>query len=333
MYKISTCHQTVINTVYSVNPMERQSIQNKPLDPLRWREEVYAYQRAGKMDRAFMNVARNFGKGAKVHLANPDIPAERQLIDNVLDGCKFYSIRNIPPVAIVDTNIVNAASVGGRGIFFTTGILRAMPPEQVRAVAGHELSHHRHSWRDTPMLLGIEFFFAELLQRGHVGFGRIINKVVKPKRTVGFLVAEAVGIFVNTAALSTLLTPWRWFMELESDKDGGRFGGFKTMGDALESLKNKAGELKEKRELTPLQKALKLLGKAMHFMMAPFGSHPPIDYRIKRMRDSEVNLPQMPDYEQASPQLAVPNYHVSTQGALHEATVSTPAEQGIAPSH
>jgi Zn-dependent protease with chaperone function len=85
----------------------------------------------------------------------------------------------------VNTSIVNAASVGGRGIFFTTGIMKRMPDEQIRAVVGHELGHHRHVFRDQPVLLAIE---AAISFAGEVkgwSFQRLTHKLIKPTSRLG----------------------------------------------------------------------------------------------------------------------------------------------------
>lgn len=305
--------------------MVQRTYQRKPLSPENWREEVYAFQRSGHMSRAFRSVASNFGRGAPVKLANPDIPAERALIDHVLDGCDYQNIPNIPPIAIVKTHIVNAASVSGSGIFFTTGLLERMPNDQIRAVAGHELAHHRHAWRDSPLLLGINLGIMFAIERCGISFQTLGFRTLKPRSATAGTAIQFGGMLMDTAAAGLILTPWRWFMELESDREGAQFAGAKPMRASLETLQQKSSELKEKRQLTLPQQASNWLRRAMAFIISPLGSHPPMDMRIGNMRKLEADAAFAGGVPINHPKAIGPAAVVST--AQHQATVAAATTQ------
>lgn len=306
-------------------------LNRKLLDSSQWRNEVYDFQRAGKMDRRFRATASAFGKGSAVRLANPDVPEERVLIDDVLDGCVFHKIRQIPPVAIVDTRIVNAASVGGRGIFFTTGIMKKMPPEQIRAIVGHELGHHRHVLRDQPILLALELAVVAAIEVMDKSTLSLWSKLLKPQSgRFAHMGALAAAIATDLMVVSTVFTPWRWFMELDSDKDGAQFGGSRHMADALETLKNQRSELKEKRELTLPQKIAKAMLKVRGFIVNPWGSHPPMDWRIKRVREGKhyIGMPVNHDVPPPMPPMrGLPHPTIRADEAQHAATLNVPQAQ------
>jgi hypothetical protein len=139
---------------------------------------------------------------------------------------------------------------------------------------------------------------------------------------------------MDISVISMIFTPWRWFMELDSDKDGAKFGGSQQMGDALQTLQQHAMELKEKRQLTPLQKAGKVAAKVLGFVLSPFGSHPPTDYRISRVR-SGAQYPGMPATASAQAPTAppipsgMPQPHIQTEGAHRSATLSEAVQQVV----
>lgn len=264
----------------------------------RQRQAVYAFHRGHAIPPLLLKEAQHFGKGAPVRLANPDDPTERQLIDAVIDCSQLRDIRRIPPVVIVHSPIVNAASVGGQGIFFTTAIVKAMPMDQIRGVVGHELSHHRHSLRDkniiNTLIAGIAIGWTQFrLSARHILLEKAEPLLEKTKsrllRSVGRDAAHGAGYLLDLAVVATVLTPWRWFMELESDREGAQFVGPKTMAESLETLKAKSTEMKEKKPLTPLQKFGRGVARVLMFFVSPFGSHPPIDWRIRRMHELHRN--------------------------------------------
>ncbi len=66
-------------------------------------------------------------------------------------------LKSTPKLVIVDTKMPNAFAYGspltGNYIAVTKGLLELLPPEEVKAVIGHELGHLKH--RDVPMILAL----------------------------------------------------------------------------------------------------------------------------------------------------------------------------------
>jgi Zn-dependent protease with chaperone function len=70
----------------------------------------------------------------------PDYPAFRQRLAR---GCAAAGLKREPIWAVTHSKACNAMAVGGRRgmVIFTTALLKAHPPEELLAIAAHELRH------------------------------------------------------------------------------------------------------------------------------------------------------------------------------------------------
>ncbi len=247
-----------------------------------WREQVYAYQRQHKPDEFAASAAGKFVDHVKsVRMANPDIPAEKKLIDDVLDACDFHGIKNIPYTMIADTPVLNAASIGGKAFVFTTGIMNTMPEASLRAVVGHEMGHHKNSRRDTLTFSGIIFasFAANIAFAEKIKAARSwMTANIKPFLKWPAIVASEVALIM---AFALPFTPFRWNAERESDREGAAFSSPDAMADALQYLKSQPRAKHTQEDFS----IGRIFWRALHFLTFPFGSHPPIDSRIQAMRE------------------------------------------------
>lgn len=320
-----------------MNPRKIDGI-NLPDGPL-WREDVYAYQRKGEFSPTIGKMASEFAGGASVHLANPDIPAERRVIDHVLDACEFKGITDIPPIAIVDTKMINAASIAGKMIVFTTGIMKKLPDDQIRAVAGHEISHHGRATSDLLTMGAIALTSHTLLELSNVNGIGLLEKLTKPASRLGRYTTVALGTLLHTALAMLPLTPYRWHMERNSDREGASFAGAKSMADALASLKHASHEHKPSEHPQTFGRVcLEYLKRGLQFVFFPFTSHPPIDSRIAELREREHSeaviqntplllLPKIPELSSNGPAGRVYTHATDYQNVLEQQ--ATPA----LPSH
>lgn len=242
-------------------------------------QAVYARQRHGQVPAPLRAIVwSSFGEAA-LHVANPDIPSERALIDMVVSVCESKHIAQVPPVYIANTSILNAASVSGQGLVYTTAILKAMNHDQLAAITGHELSHHRHSGRDMLMMGGLGIA------------GAIITRVALGLASHTALSSESGALQRTGAALEWLdrthlpeylglmaaVTPWRHYMELEADTEGAQATTPATMKSALERLVHESE--KPKTHVTERS----LLSRIVRAALNPFPSHPSTDHRMARM--------------------------------------------------
>lgn len=72
-----------------------------------------------------------------------DVPADPHFLDRLESAAREAGLRRPPVFAVADDEWVNAYAVGGRQglVVFTTEILKRLPPDELLAVAGHELQH------------------------------------------------------------------------------------------------------------------------------------------------------------------------------------------------
>lgn len=306
--------------------MALRTIDKTPIpDTPNWREAVYAYQRTQQPTRFIAKVAHNFVPNvSRVHMANPDDPKERKLIDMTLDACDFHGITNVPYVMIADTPVLNAASIMGKAFVFTTGIMEHMREGALRAVVGHEMGHHRHSGRDQAVLAGT---LLATLGTGHLlnnkinsGISWVMGKTHRALQWPALIASYCALI----AAYNLPFTPWRWHMELESDRDGAAFAGAGNMADALQTLKDHHRKPKPpEKEQSLFDTCWKYTKKAFMFLTMPLGSHPPIDGRVAEMRALQMRepfkeLPTLaPLYAAGAPAKPVPNSRIHTDVSEH----------------
>jgi Zn-dependent protease with chaperone function len=249
------------------------------------RARVYAAQRTKNLGFFSQRIAHSFADGTGVRMANPDNEQERRLIDHVIDACDFHGIKKIPPVAIVSSHKVNAASVNGKCFVFTSEMVKQFPNNQIRAVVGHELSHHVHHTRDLAAQIGIFIAgSAALILSGLSPVNRAWERY--SLRTLHGKLAVATATLVESSILGVFLTPWRWHMERESDREGARFTSPDAMAGALTSLKN----LNDQTHLSVREPGFwgsvtHYAKKTVTFLLLPFGTHPPIESRIAEMHE------------------------------------------------
>lgn len=210
--------------------------------------------------------------------ADPDNPQERALIEHCYRFCKEQGIRKLPDIFIADSKIVNAASLAGKYLIFTTTMMDKMPPENLQAVLGHELSHHRHALRDILITGGITFGAYEVLLR-------LSDKLLatlaqrSPPLLRRFINMRYLQHSVSFLGSSASLTPYRHFMEFEADRYAADLTSPEQMKNTLLALKEnnqKSASKEDKPESNLVQQVYKLLTVVV-------STHPKTEKRIARM--------------------------------------------------
>lgn len=213
-------------------------------------------------------------------VARDDVPAEKPLLDMVREMSKKMGVEKPPRVIIYDSAYPNAASIGGKKLVFSSDLLAIMPPEDVKAIIGHELSHHRHHTRDRSILGAMSaavfgaYFLLHYKMRAH------------PKVEI----METYGLTASIVADVTFSTPYRRHMETEADKEGAYYTGRPdAMADSLKVLDERAQELKKaKRENPKGRKILKWMYSLEDGISRTFDSHPPVEQRIARLKEMQL---------------------------------------------
>lgn len=244
-----------------------------------WREVLYQHQMRGEVGQIERVAAQMSLQSHAIKLADPRVPQEKELIDMVADLCEARGIAHIPRIGVCQSEIPNAFSASGQAIVFSTNIKQIMEYDELKAIVGHELSHHRHTLRDGIVNAGL---FAAGFEGMRVGANRFYTKLPELGGLLGmasenaFMWARrATGVVVGGA----LTTPWRRFMEVEADKEGAELTSPEHMKNAFLALDDRVSDMKEHHEDTPRS----LVSRVVRFAMEPISVHPKTEDRIKHM--------------------------------------------------
>lgn len=216
-------------------------------------------------------------------ITNPTTQTERWLIESVGTMAKTAGI-GMPEVGIFDHSSPNAFATGWNKnkalVAVSTGLLQAMPKNEVEAVLAHEVSHVANGDMVTMTLIqGVVNTFVVFLSRviGHV-VDRVVFKVERghgPAFWIVSIIAEIVlGLF------ATMIVMWfSRYREFKADTGGGKLAGKNNMIAALQRLQN----FKSSPQLPDEMAALAInAGK----VQAIFSSHPPLEKRIQALQDA-----------------------------------------------
>ncbi len=253
---------------------------------------VPAEEQSGEVSRTVKNSDL---KGMHIWVARPSEPREKELLDILNETCLEMGIKKVPKLLIYANYIPNAASEGHTSeIMFSTDLLENMSlPEpdpktgkllmhnEVKAVMGHELDHHKHLFRDLVFKLANIVFFVGMFAAlksfidKHLDTYKIINKSSPPtakqrswplnRLLDGSIVTKeqkpqplrailgtsnfilSVTNFIGTIIIGLgLVQNWyqRW-AESRADAAGAKVAGTQAMVNALRILERRSGEIAE----------------------------------------------------------------------------------------
>lgn len=245
------------------------------------RSAIYAYQREASPSFPVLAATWEAFGTTNVRLANPDDLEQKQLIDRVMDICAIKNIPNIPAVYVVDNPSLNAFSMNGEAVVYSTGILKAMTSKELDAVTGHELSHHRHRTRDAVAMVGLGLAGG---LAGELAISTALSYVPRARGMLGVahdnarMFAQHVGS-LWTAGLA--VGPYRHFMEYEADKEGALATSPAQMRSALQTLEKQ--HIKHAGDEVPTN----IVRSITRFFLAPFSSHPSTENRLAALDSLE----------------------------------------------
>ena len=252
-----------------------------------WREVLYQHQARGQVQELELMKAKTHLHARNINLADPNIAEERELIDMVADLCEARGIQHIPRIAIAESNVPNASSIGGQVVVFTTDIKQRMSKDELRAIVGHELSHHRHTLRDTAATGALGFI-------GYQGATRLAEPALAMMPKAEGLLSMVTGrathwLYHAIGAVGAVwaITPWRRYMEVEADKEGAELTSPEHMKGAFLKLEERAQELEA--EHGAVEKPSNLVNKVLHRLMEPITVHPKTEDRVKAMDKMSAN--------------------------------------------
>ena len=221
--------------------------------------------------------------GARV-ITQPANEVERWLVDTVRRQAEAAGI-GMPEVAVYEAPEPNAFATGASRnnalVAVSTGLLRAMQPDEVEAVLAHEVSHVANGDMVTLALIqGVVNTFVIFLSRviGHL-VDRVVFKTERghgPAFWVTAIIAELLlGILASIIVM--------WFSrrrEFSADAGAANLAGRHKMIAALQRL---AGSRTE--PLPDKMAAFGIAGMKSTGIKRLFMTHPPLEERIAALRE------------------------------------------------
>ena len=221
-------------------------------------------------------------------IEQPQNNTEKWLLDTV----KRYSDKagiGMPEVALYQSPDMNAFATGANKnnalVAVSTGLLENMSQAEAEAVIGHEISHVANGDMVTLTLVqGVMNTFVIFLARLIAG---IIDNATRGNNNQGGGlggIAYFAVVFVLEMILGVLGSiVVAWFSrkrEFRADIGGAQLAGKQAMIGALEKLKRS-----QESQLEGSMMAFGINNKAKFLSL--FASHPPLDVRIKALRDNQ----------------------------------------------
>lgn len=218
-------------------------------------------------------------------LEQPTNATEKWLLDTVKRYAEQANI-GMPEVALYNSPDMNAFATGANKnnalVAVSTGLLNNMSQQEAEAVIGHEISHIANGDMVTLTLIqGVVNTFVIFLARVIAG---VIDNATRGNNNQGGLggFAYFAIVFVLEMVLGVLASMVvAWFSrkrEYRADEGGAYLAGKSAMIGALEKLK-----YSQESQLEGSMMAFGINSKSK--IASLFASHPPLDDRIKALRE------------------------------------------------
>jgi len=204
------------------------------------------------------------------------------LIEMMNQLSRSASLPKTPEIGIYDSPEMNAFATGPTKnhalVAFSTGILQSMDREQIKGVAGHELTHIVNGDMVTMTLLqGVVNAFVMFLSRV-ISFAISQNVKESSRPLVNMLITIALDICLSILGSMVVM----WFSrqrEFRADAGSAKLCGRNAMISALKRLET--GRFVEAGNASLA--TMKICSKPQSSMALLFASHPPLADRISAL--------------------------------------------------
>jgi len=216
----------------------------------------------------------------------PQNNTEIWLVNTVQNYARAANIA-MPEVAVYDSPEPNAFATGPSRnnslVAVSTGLLRAMKPDQASAVLGHEVSHVANGDMVTLTLLqGVLNTFVIFLSRV---IGYVVDRALHRDGEGGYGMGYFVTVIVTQILLGILASiVVSWYSrrrEYRADAGGAYLAGRGNMIGALEALQRSV----EPEHMPEQLEAMGIAGVRKGGLRMLFASHPPMEDRIAALRE------------------------------------------------
>ncbi|MGM8849917.1 protease HtpX [Salinicola halophyticus] len=227
---------------------------------------------------------------AKV-IEQPSNSTEQWLLDTVRELAQQANIQ-MPEVAIFPAQQSNAFATGWNKndalVAVSQGLLERMRPEEIRAVLAHEIGHVANGDMVTLALIqGVlntfVMFFARVV-------AQLVDSFLRGRDNggglgfMGYFVVVIVAEIVFGLVASIIVAWFSRFREYRADAAGAKYAGSGAMINALARLK---AETSQPDQMPDSLTAFAITtGQTRKVMEKLFASHPPLDERIRALKES-----------------------------------------------
>ncbi|NRB56271.1 MAG: protease HtpX [Salinicola sp.] len=227
---------------------------------------------------------------AKV-IEQPGNSTEQWLLDTVRELAQQANIK-MPEVAIFPAQQSNAFATGWNKndalVAVSQGLLERMRPEEIRAVLAHEIGHVANGDMVTLALIqGVlntfVMFFARVV-------AQVVDSFLRGRDNgggLGFMGYFAVVIVAEIVfgLVASIIVAWfSRFREYRADAAGAKYAGSGAMINALARLKSETSQPDQMPD--SLTAFAITTGQTRKIMEKLFASHPPLDDRIRALKES-----------------------------------------------
>ena len=223
-------------------------------------------------------------------IGQPRNADERWLLDTVAELARDAGIK-MPEVAIFPAQQSNAFATGWKKddalVAVSAGLLARMRPEEIRAVLAHEIGHVANGDMVTLALIqGVlntfVMFFARVV-------AQLIDSFLRRDDNgglgfMGYFVVVIVAEIVFGLVASIIVAWFSRFREYRADAAGAKLAGSGAMINALARLKAES-QMPDQMPETLTAFAI-TTGQTRKLMERLFASHPPLDERIRALKES-----------------------------------------------
>lgn len=236
--------------------------------------------------------------GIKILSESPSDPTYLKLVMTTKRLAQRAGLKHTPEIGIYNSNELNAFATGPSQrhslVAVSSGLLNKMTDDELEGVLAHELAHIKNGDMVTMTLLqGIVNAFVMFLARILAFFLSQRGKGDNARTSLGsYMLLVYLFEIIFLIAGSLVIAAFSRFREFRADKGGAQTAGTMKMIAALERLRQETSykesvnrnEVKEQ----PALAYMKISSYKPHGFTRFFASHPPLEERIKRLRNAHV---------------------------------------------
>lgn len=219
-------------------------------------------------------------------IESPQNSHEQWLHQTVSELAKKANI-GMPEVGVFNSPSPNAFATGWNKnkalVAVSTGLLRQMKQEEVKAVLGHEIGHVANGDMVTLALIqgvvnAFVMFFARII-------GNFVDKAILKNQGgpgLGFYIATFAAEMVLGILASTIVFWFSRRREFKADQAGAELVNPQAMVGALQALQKQYGQ---PSDMPDELVAFGISGELKHSLAGLFMTHPPLDKRIQALQN------------------------------------------------